>query len=88
MKYTKSSVYCLLIALSAVPVSSMAAIRVGNLSRNNAEAYQQVNNSRYQSTAQPVQQAAAATPQGATTVAPMPHIEKQEAEVVDTCALI
>ena len=91
MKYTKSSVYCLLFALSAVPVASMAAIRVGNLSRNNADAYQQVNNTRYQNVAPvaPVQQVAAATPQGVVSVTPAPVVNTQaETEQVDACTLI
>ena len=54
-------------ALSLAPCIANAGIRVGNLSRNNAQAYQQVNELRYGSVAQP---AAAANPIPAT--APIP----------------
>ena len=89
MKYTKSSVYCLLVALSAMPVASDGAIRVGNLSRNNAaaNAQQQSANARYQTSAY-AQQVAAATPQGAVSATPMPVTETAEPEYIDPCTQI
>ena len=57
MKYNRLSFLSVLVALGTVPCVSDAAIRVGNVSRSNAQGYQQVNEQRYQQTA-PVEQAA------------------------------
>lgn len=52
MKNKKSILYySLLAAVSCVPVISHAGIRVGNLSRTNAQGYQQVNEMRYNAAA-------------------------------------
>ena len=48
MKYNRLSFFSVLIALGVMPSVSNAGIRVGNLSRNNAQGYQQVNEQRYQ----------------------------------------
>lgn len=61
--------YSLLAALCLVPTAGHAAgIRVGNLSRSNAQGYQQVNETRYAATAAAA--GATAMPSGATTASP------------------
>ena len=57
MKYNRLSFLSVLVALGTMPCVSDAAIRVDNVSRSNAQGYQQVNEQRYQQTA-PVEQAA------------------------------
>ena len=48
MKYNRLSFLSVLVALGMMPSMSDAAIRVGNVTRSNAQGYQQVNNQRYQ----------------------------------------
>lgn len=48
MKYNRLSFLSIFVVLGVIPNVSNAAIRVGNLSRNNAQGYQQVNEQRYQ----------------------------------------
>ena len=48
MKYNRLSFLSVLIAMGVMPNVADAAIRVGNLSRSNAQGYQQVNAQRYQ----------------------------------------
>ncbi len=48
MKYNRLSFFSVLVVLGTVPTVSDAGIRVGNLSRTNAQGYQQVNTQRYQ----------------------------------------
>ena len=50
MKYNRLSFLSVFVALGLMPSVSGAAIRVGNLSRSNAQGYQQVNEQRYQQT--------------------------------------
>lgn len=94
MKYNRLSFLSVLVALGTMPGVSDAAIRVGNVTRSNAQGYQQVNEQRYQQVTPDAQMAPVELPINVTNQQLAQQIQSGDANApvtmsqLDSCKMI
>ena len=94
MKYNRLSFLSVLVALGTMPGVSDAAIRVGNVTRSNAQGYQQVNEQRYQQMTPDAQMAPVELPINVTNQQLAQQIQSGDANApvtmsqLDSCKMI